>query len=101
MFEIFVVGPDLSFDSFSQQFGVHENPRGRDHLNRVYQRVAGRSLVNGIVIVPLLVTVNVLSTALNSAPAAAKMSNLERTVVPLIATLNTRLPWPTRRAPQI
>src|SRR5439155_23924463 len=50
--------------------------------------------VKAIVIVPLLsaAAVNCSTTALNSAPAAAKISKFDSTVVPLMATLKAR--WP-------
>ena len=50
--------------------------------------------VNPMVIVPAedAVALNDLVTAMNSPPAAAQMSNLLSTWVPLIATLNTREP---------
>src|SRR5436305_11088945 len=52
------------------------------------------TVVNCIVIPDVAVTANALSTAISPPPAAAKMSKLDNTVCPLIATLKVRWPAP-------
>src|SRR3569623_484792 len=79
--------------------GLPRQPRSRGPYCRMISMPSIVALSVTVVVLTTIwpaevaVAVKSRTTALKLAPAAAKMSNFDRTVVPLIATLKTRLPF--------